>query len=58
MTLYKAFVLYLDNAEIIYDKQNKMSICNKIESLQYNPALAITGAIRGSIVKIVSGTRL
>ena len=25
-----------------------MNICNKIESLQYNAALAITGAIRGS----------
>ena len=26
-----------------------MNICNKIESLQYNAALAITGAIRGSL---------
>ena len=25
-----------------------MNICNKIESLQYNAALAITGALRGS----------
>ena len=25
-----------------------MNICNKIESLQYNAALALTGAIRGS----------
>ena len=25
-----------------------MNICNKIESLQYNATLAITGAIRGS----------
>ena len=28
-----------------------MNICNKIESLQYNAALAITGAIRGSCKK-------
>ena len=33
---------------IIYDKPNNMNICNKIESLQFNAALAITGAIRWS----------
>ena len=26
-----------------------MNICNKIESLQYSAALAITGAIRGPL---------
>ena len=49
VTLYKAFIRpYLDYADIIYDKPNDMSICNKIGSLQYNAVLAITGAIRGS----------
>ena len=49
LTLYKAFIQpHLDYADIIYDKPNNMNICNKIESLQYNAALAITGTIRGS----------
>ena len=49
VTLYKTFIRpHLDYADIIYDKPNNMNICNKIESLQYNAALAITGAIRGS----------
>ena len=46
--LYKAFIQpHLDYADIIYDKPSNMNICNKIESLQYNAALAIAGAIRG-----------
>ena len=49
VTLYKTFIRpHLDYADIIYDKPNNMNICKKIESLQYNTALAITGAIRGS----------
>ena len=57
VTLYKAFTRrHLDYADIIYDKPNKMNICNKMESLQYNTALAVTGAIRGS--SIVPGTGL
>ena len=47
ITLYKAFIRpHLDYVDIIYDKPNNMN--NKIEILQYNAALAITGAIRGS----------
>ena len=57
VTLCKAFIRpHLDYAGIICDKPNNMNICNKIESLQYNTALAITGAIRGS--SIVPGTGL
>ena len=49
ITLYKASIRpYLDYTDTIYDKPNNMNICNKIESLQYNAALAITGTIRGS----------
>ena len=49
VTLYKAFIRpHLDYTDIIYGKPNNMNICNKIESLQYNVALAITSAIRGS----------
>ena len=48
VTLYEAFIRpHLDYA-IIYDKPNNMSIFNKIEKLQYNAALAITGTTRGS----------
>ena len=49
VTLYKAFIRpHLGYADIIYDNPNTTNIYNKIESLQYNAALAITGAIRGS----------
>ena len=49
VTLYKAFTWHhLDYTGIIYDKPNNMNICNSIESLQYNAALAITGTIIGS----------
>ena len=52
VTLYKTFIRpHLDYTYIIYDKPNNMNICNKFESLQYNAALAITGAIRGSSKK-------
>ena len=48
-TLYKAFIRpYLDYCDIINYKPNNMNICNKNKSLQYNAALAITGAIRGT----------
>ena len=38
----------LDYGDFIYDQTNNASFCSKIESIQYNPALAITGAIRGT----------
>ena len=44
VTLYKVFIRsHLDYADIIYDKPNNMNIYNKIESFQYNAALAILG---------------
>ena len=49
VTLYKAFIQrHLDYLDIIYDKPNNINICNKIESLQYNAALAVIGVIRVS----------
>ena len=57
ITLYKSFIRpHLDYADIIYDQPNNLNGCNKIESCQYNAALAITGAIRGSS-KEKPGTR-
>ena len=40
--------LTLDYGDIIYDKPNNDTFCQKIESVQYNASLAITGAIRGT----------
>ena len=49
LTIYKRFVrTHLDYGDIIYDEAFKNSFHQKIESLQYNAALAITGAIRGT----------
>ena len=48
-TIYKPFVRpYLDYGHIIYDQPQNQSFCNKLESIQYNAALTITGAIRGT----------
>ena len=47
--IYKTFIRsQLDYADIIYDQPSNMSFCDKLESIQYNSALAITGAIRGT----------
>ena len=49
LTLYKTFIRsHLDYADVIYDQPNNSSFKNKIESIQYNSMLAITGAIRGT----------
>ena len=49
LTLYKSFIRSsLDYADVIYDQPNNASFSDKLEILQYNAALAITGAIRGT----------
>ena len=49
LTIYKSFLRpHLDYMEVIYDRAFNESFRNKLESVQYNAALAITGAIRGS----------
>ena len=49
LTVYKCFIMpHLDYGDVIYDQPNLSSLTNKIESVQYNAALAITGAIRGT----------
>ena len=49
LTIYKPFSrLQLDYGDIIYDKAFNESFHAKLESLQYNATLAITGAIRVS----------
>ena len=50
ITLYKAFVhLHLDYGDILYDQAHNASFHQKLEFLQYNACLYITGAIRGSL---------
>ena len=39
---------HLYYGDVIYDNSSNEIFCQMIESVQYNAALAITGAIRGS----------
>ena len=49
ITIYKSFVRpHLDYGNTTYDQPNKESLNQKIERIQYNAALAITGAIKGT----------
>ena len=46
LTVYKCFIRHhLDHGDVVYDQPNLFPLANKIESVQYNAALAITGAI-------------
>ena len=50
LTIYKPCLRpHLTYGDNIYDRAFNESFQNKLESLQYNAALAITGAIRGSL---------
>ena len=49
LQIYKSFVRpHLDYGDIIYDKTFIGSFQKKLETIQYNAALTITGAIRGT----------
>ena len=49
LTIYKSFLRpHLDYGDVIYDRAFNESFRNKLESVQYKVAIAITGAIRGS----------
>ena len=49
LTIYKSFRRPpFDYGDVIYDRASNESFQYKLESVQYNAALAITGAIRGS----------
>ena len=48
VTIYKAFVRpHLDYGDVLYEQAFNNSFHAKIDSIQYNACLAITGAIRG-----------
>ena len=49
LKIYKAFVIpHLDYGDILYDNPGNNHFVQRIESIQYNAALAITGCIRGT----------
>ena len=49
LLIYKMFVRpHIDYADVIYDHPNNELFKKRLESMQYNAALAITGCIRGS----------
>ena len=49
ITIYKSFVRpHIDYSDITYDQPNNDSFSKMIERVQYNAALAITGAIKGT----------
>ena len=49
LTIYKTFIRsQLGYADVIYDQAYNSSFHEKLESLQYNACLAITGATRGT----------
>ena len=60
LTIYKTFIRNrLDYTNIIYDQAYHSAFHDKLESIQYNACLAITGAIRGtSTEKKIQRTRL
>ena len=49
LTTYKSFLRpHLDYGDVIYDRAFNKSFQNKLELVQYDAALVITGAIGGS----------
>ena len=49
ITIYKSFIRsQLEYADVIYDQPSYDSFSDRLESIQYNSALAITGAVRGT----------
>ena len=49
LIVYKSFIKpHMDYGDIIYDQASNTSFHRQLESIQYNAALAISGAIRGT----------
>ena len=50
MTIYKSFISpHLDYGDAIYDQASNKSFHQRLESLRYSAAIAITGVIRGTL---------
>ena len=49
LTIYKSFIRpHLDYDDVVYNRPSNDAFSNKLETVQYNAALAITGAIKGT----------
>ena len=49
LTIYKSFIRpHLDYGNVMYDQAYNVSFQQKVESIQYNAAVAITGTMRGT----------
>ena len=47
LAIYKSFIRpQLDYGDVVYDQPSNDAFSNKLETIQYNVALAITGAIK------------
>ena len=51
LTIYKLFIRpHLDCGDVVYDQPSNDVFSNKHKTVQYNAALAIAGAIKGTTV--------
>ena len=49
LIIYKTFIRsHFDDADVVYDQSYKSSFHEKLELIQYNATLSVTGALRGS----------
>ena len=49
MTIYKSFIKpHLDYDDVVYNQPLNNTFSNKLETVQYNAAVAITTAIKGT----------
>lgn len=56
ITIYKSFIrTHLDYAGIVYDHPNNKSFNDRIEKVQYDACLAITGTFNGTSRECVYG---
>ena len=47
LTFYKSFIRpNLDYGDVVYDQPSNDAFSNRLQTVQYNAALAITGAIK------------
>ena len=48
LIIYKSFIRpHLDYGDLVYDQPSNDTFSNKLETVQYNAALEVTGAIKG-----------
>ena len=49
LTIYKSFLQpHRGSGDILYDQANTKCLCQKLDTIQYNAALAVTGVFKGT----------